>query len=189
MKLTTIKCPSCDGKVDIDIEGKKNIFCPYCGTQIAIDTEEVIITKNINIHNTYTDDARIEEARLKDKENEREHREFKGVMIGLLIFLLVDFAFIFALGFYSDQKEKKSIEAGMLKIGISSSELKGKKYQGIADQLESQGFTRVICIDLHDAGLFKNRNNTIESITVDGESSFSSDDYYYPDVKIVISYH
>lgn len=38
-------------------------------------------------------------------------------------------------------------------------------------------------------GIFKNRADTVESITIDGDTSFSSDDYYSPNAKIIISYH
>ena len=67
--------------------------------------------------------------------------------------------------------------------------MEGKKYQGIIEQLEESGFVNIKTIDMDDAGLFTNKSDTIESVTIDGDSSFSSSDYFDPNSKIIISYH
>ena len=71
LKLRIIECPSCGGQLNMDKGNNKYIYCPYCGNQLEVDNNETIITKNINIHKRYTDDARIEEAYMRDRENER----------------------------------------------------------------------------------------------------------------------
>lgn len=84
---------------------------------------------------------------------------------------------------------KKAIEAGEIQIGISSSDMEGKKYQGIIEQLEEIGFVNIKTIDMDDAGIFTNRSDTIERVTIDGTSSFSASEYFNPDSKIIISFH
>ena len=54
MKLQNLRCPNCTGKLDINIDGKDYIFCPYCGDQFYVGGErlEYTINKNININKT-----------------------------------------------------------------------------------------------------------------------------------------
>lgn len=189
IKLTQLNCPSCGAGIDMDIKGKNSLFCPFCGNQFAIDDGEVVITKNINIHNRFTNDAAVEKERRKDRQNEREHKEYKWTMIGLALFIILDFAFLGFMGIKDEWSEKKSINAGQIKVGQSSSDMEGKNYQVVIEQLESAGFTNISSIDLDDAGWLTNKEDTIDSITINGDGSFSSSDYFDPDSKIIISYH
>ena len=102
-------------------------------------------------------------------------------LIGLLV--LMDYK--------NDIADKKAIEEGKIQIGISSYDIEEKKlkYQGVVSQLEAAGFSNITVVDLDDAGLFTKKADTIDSISVDGDTSFSSDHYYDPEVKIIISYH
>lgn len=190
MKLTSISCPACGAGIDIDIKGRDSIFCPYCGSRIVID-DDITITHNININTRHTNYAAIERERRIDRQNEREHNEFKWTMIGLSLALLVCIGFLILLHVFEDISDKKAIAEGKLQVGISSYDIEEEKpkYQGVISQLEAAGFSNITAIDLDDAGIFKNRADTVESITIDGDTSFSSDDYYSPNAKIIISYH
>ena len=57
-------------------------------------------------------------------------------MIGLVIFLVLDFGLLYFMDAKEEWDAKKSIEAGKIQIGISASDMEGKKYQGIIEQLE-----------------------------------------------------
>ena len=63
MKLHKLTCPNCNGTLEIDIDNRKQIFCPYCGQKFLIDDGRIHIeiTKNININKTnrVIDDAEI----------------------------------------------------------------------------------------------------------------------------------
>ena len=72
---------------------------------------------------------------------------------------------------------------------MSAYEMEEKKYKAIKETLETEGFTNITLIDLDDAGFFDKRKNTIDHVSIDGDTSFSSSDYFYPDAKIIISYH
>lgn len=190
MKMTSISCPTCGAGIKIDIKGRDTIFCPYCGNQILFD-DDITITHNININTRHTEDAEVEKERRIDRQNEREHKEFVWVMTGLMLLLFVLFGMLFMMGYEDDKADKKAIEEGKIQIGISSYDIEEKKlkYQGVVSQLEATGFSNITTIDLDDAGIFTKKADTIDSISVDGDTSFSSDDYYFPDAKIIISYH
>lgn len=190
MKMTSITCPTCGAGIKIDIKGRDAIFCPYCGSQIVFG-DDITITHNININTRHTEDAEIERERRIDRQNEREHKEFAGVMLGLMLFLILCFGLLVFLTFKEDADDKKAIAEGKIQIGISSYDIEKDKpkYQGVVSQLEASGFSNITVIDLDDAGIFTKKADTIDSISVDGDTSFSSDHYYDPEVKIIISYH
>ena len=48
MKLKKLDCPACGANINLDVNGRKAVFCPFCGSQFLIDTGETVITKNIN---------------------------------------------------------------------------------------------------------------------------------------------
>ena len=67
--------------------------------------------------------------------------------------------------------------------------MKGNKYQAVLEQLDSAGFTNITTIDLDDAGWIINKADTVDSVSIGGDSSFISSDYFEPDAKVIISYH
>ena len=189
MKLEQLNCPYCGSNIQMSLSGRKAIFCPYCGNQFAVDDGEKVSTKNINIHKRYTNDAALEKERVRDRENERRHKEDKWIMIGFALFFFMVFA---TSGFFvlkGEWDNKKSAAAGMIRVGQSASDMEGKKYQVIMEQLDSAGFTNITTIDLDDAGWFSNRADTVDSVSIGGNSSFGSREYFDPDTKVVISYH
>lgn len=189
MKLEKLSCPAYGAAINMDIKEQKTIFCPFCGTQFAIDDGSKTITKNININSKYTDDAAIERERRKDRQNAREHKENKWSMIGFIIILAAFFALIGIMAFKEENDKKKSIEAGMIQLGQSSEDIEGEKYQSIVKKLESAGFTNIDAVDLDDAGWITDREDTIDSMSVDGDKTFNKSDYFKPDSKIIIFYH
>lgn len=193
MKLKSISCPTCGAGINIDIKGRNTIFCPYCGGQILID-DDITITHNININSRQINDAAIEKERRIDRQNEREHEETKLALRMMPFLLLASFVLVgilMAWNYSINISEKKAISEGKIQVGISSYDIKEDKtkYQGIVSQFEAAGFSNITTIDLDDAGIFTNREDTIESVSIDGDTSFSSEDYYAPDAKIIISYH
>jgi hypothetical protein len=88
----------------------------------------------------------------------------------------------------SSCNRKRSLEQGMISAGNTSDYIK-KKYSAAESLLEAKGFTNIELIDLDDAGLFTNKKDTVESVTIDGTSSFSEDDYFYPTAHVIIAYH
>ena len=56
MKLQSLKCPNCDGMLNMDLEKMEHIFCPYCGQKFSVDDgkKEYTINQNININKNIT---------------------------------------------------------------------------------------------------------------------------------------
>lgn len=189
MKLEEIKCPSCGANIDMDIKGRESIFCPFCGSQISIDNGNKTINHNVNINKKITNIAEVERARNIDRENERNHKEYKWTGIVLAVFIVVMFCFFGFMSTNEERKTQKAIDSGMIQIGQSSEDMEGKKYNGVVEKLKIAGFTNITVIDLDDAGLIKNRKDTIESVSINGDTSFYKSEYFEPDAKIVVSYH
>lgn len=73
MRLYQMKCPACGGTIEVD-ENRDSCFCSYCGTKVYIDdeTQRIEITKNINYHKTYTDEAKIRKIESEERMQERK---------------------------------------------------------------------------------------------------------------------
>lgn len=54
MKLDKLNCPNCIGRLEIKIEDKDYIFCPYCGQQFLVDDDKTEYTFNQNINKQVT---------------------------------------------------------------------------------------------------------------------------------------
>ena len=196
MKLKRLSCPSCGANINMEIGDNKTVFCPFCGNQFAIDNEESVQTKNINFHARFTNDANVMKEIKEDRENERQHKDSKWsyglialcflLSFGLLIFMQVDSS---CKRTNKQESEQRAIEAGMKKVGRSSADFEGMNFEAAVAELKLAGFTNISTIDLNDAGLFKNKKDTIERITINGTTSFSSNEYFPPDAQIVITYH
>ena len=54
---------------------------------------------------------------------------------------------------------------------------------------QDKGFNNISSYDLNEAGLFWNRNDTVDTITIDGNSTFYSKDYFESSATISIIYN
>ena len=68
-------------------------------------------------------------------------------------------------------------------------DLVGEKYETVEAHFEAAGFTNIELIDLDDAGISFWKNGEVEIISVGGNTSFDSADWFEPDTRVVISYH
>lgn len=74
MKMYQLNCPACGATVEIE-QDRKSCYCSYCGSKIYMDdgVKRVEITKNINYHKTYTDEARIRESEAKERMQDKKY--------------------------------------------------------------------------------------------------------------------
>lgn len=193
MKVTTLKCPECNADIDIE-EGLKKCYCKYCGCPIIIDNEkhETTINKNININNTITkreiNDAEIIKAHAKAKQQEKDSKESNVVLIVLLIFMLFCIGMMYLPQYLTEKKIEAAINAGKISAG-SYEDLEGQNYKSVVATLEAAGFENIEVIDLNDSGIFIWQDEKVEQVSVGGNTTFSSSDYFSKDTKVVISYH
>lgn len=194
MKLHKLTCPACGASLDMTIdENATFVFCHYCGTKFYLDEEknESTINKNINtnkninvnktLHKRYTDDAELLKIKYQDKEEKRTY-------IILAILFAVIFTFFAAIEIGSNIKEKNAIKEGKVTAG-SYQDLIGEDFRTVEAHFEAAGFTNIELLEVKGHGIAFWENNKVVSISIGGDTSFDSSDYYYPDTKVVISYH
>ena len=75
-----------------------------------------------------------------------------------------------------------------LKVGYYK-DLVGEDYKTVEAHFKAAGFTNIELIDLNDAGIAFWNEGKVETISVGGDTSFDSYDYFDPNTKVVISYH
>lgn len=207
MKLVSLRCPNCDANINTEIGNRSTFFCPYCGSKIYVDDEVQRI--EINVNHTYRkiDEARIQESRaqirkseakrdielkqLEFKENQerRKHQENKTTWIVMIILFLLPMMFLGIMAIDEDINEKQSIAEGKVQIGTYWKDFQGQNYETVVNELKARGFTNIETYDLDDAGWLKNKENTIKSVSVNGETQFYGYDYFNLTDKIVLTYH
>ena len=187
MKTEDLKCPCCGAVIDIDIRGRTNIFCSYCGRQIFLDDEkqEFTYNKNINVkktvNNIFTDEAEVIRAKSEGQKDKREMVWF-AVIMGTL-FLMVVLSLTVPAVIKANNERLGKISAG------NYSDLVGEDYRTVEAHFRAAGFTNIELIDLDDSGIAFWNNGKVKTISVGGNTSFSTFDYFDSDVKIVISYY
>ena len=77
-----------------------------------------------------------------------------------------------------------------ISVGLSSSEIVGMNYTSVVQLLENQGFTNIELVEKDDLiiGLLT-RENSVESISINGDDYFGKNDRFMPYDKIIIVYH
>ena len=200
MNIQKICCPSCGAGIDEDIIVSKNVFCQYCGTWFHIDNGERLYTKNIKIHKRYTDDAAVERERRLDHESEREFARSESVrkssaktevLTMILPFLAIVMLLMLSavMNVCADVKDSFAYRSGKIQVGQCADDMEGENYKVVKEQLKSVGFTNITVVDLDNAGIFRNKKDTVDSVSIGGKTSFSSGTFFDPDVKVVIAYH
>ena len=198
MKLQKLICPNCGGMLEMKVaDNSDHIFCPYCGQQFFVDdgkktytiNQNININKNINkhinvdkmIHNRYTNDADVINAQNKWKEYKLS--VFIPVIVVPLLIALMLLPILI-----SNWSEKAAIKDGKICAGYYK-DLLDKDYQTVEAHLEAAGFTNIELIDLEDSGLAFWTDGKVDTISIGGDTTFDSTDYFDPDTKVVISYH
>ena len=59
IKLFVVKCPECGAHLDVE-EGRRQLFCSYCGAKVIISNENEYIYREV-------DEARIVEAEVNER--------------------------------------------------------------------------------------------------------------------------
>ena len=68
--------------------------------------------------------------------------------------------------------------------------LKDRNYEEAVDFFQRAGFTDVTAEPIKDLNSqWATKDGAIESISIDGDTSYSASDWFEPDAKVVIKYH
>ena len=191
--MKQMRCPCCGASIEADTNGRDRVFCTYCGCQISVydDRGEYTINKNINvnkdiavsktIHHRYSDDVEIIKERNKEKESKR------SIIVSIVCFI-VAFGLLLTSYLIEEIEQKQAEREGKISAGYYEDWI-DQDYQTVVAHLEAAGFTNIEVIDLDDYGLAFWNDGKVEMISVGGNTSFSSSDYFYPDTKVVITHH
>ena len=188
MKMRVLKCPECRANLEIK-EDRKFCFCEYCGCKIIFDDEKqeininknINITKNINNTKRYINDAEVLKERNKDKEHKRD-----WIMVFFCFALLLGIAVVPLV--IMNLNETVAKNEGKVCAGFYR-DLVGEDYKTVEAHFEAAGFTNIELIDLDDSGMAFWKDGKVETISVGGDTSFDTTDWFEPDTTVVISYH
>lgn len=97
MALQSLKCPNCNGTLEMSIKDDKEIFCPYCGELFLPEENVITINYNENVKRDIKHSLNLSFGKDKDKDVEllKEQNRFQMermktlILIGMLAFLFV----------------------------------------------------------------------------------------------------
>ncbi|MBR6229492.1 MAG: hypothetical protein IKQ97_07125 [Eubacterium sp.] len=135
-------------------------------------------------------DLILQEMMIKQRKREKTAETVTTIA---LLFLLGGMLLFSIYHMDKSEKERKAEEAAMQAAGMihagSSSDYLDKDYEGVIKQFEELGFEDIQAIDIGDEGFLWKDKGKVESVSIAGDSSFSSSDFFYLSDKVIISYH
>lgn len=191
-----LSCPSCGATVEIE-QNRKSMFCAYCGNQIHLDDgiKRVQITKNINYHEIYTDEAKIRESQRKERiqlkqiecEDNEKKRNDKTVFLCIGLLMLIT---LFSFGMARYYEEAAKPDENEIRIPFSANDLEGENYEIVISDIENAGFSNISTRTQADlvTGIIT-KEGTVERVSINGDSDFDEDDIFPKDAKVVVIYH
>ena len=193
MKLHKLTCPNCNGTLEIDIDNRKQIFCPYCGQKFLIDDGRIHIeiTKNININKTnrVIDDAEIIRAKNEEKiASARSDAKIASMgfkLLGLIMIILFALVIISAIRDAIEASDRNEPYVATLS---SSFDYKWDNYVEVVNDLANSGFKNITTVDLDDASFFQ-KEGTVSKVTINGEESFSKNQEFPESSEVIVYYH
>lgn len=110
--------------------------------------------------------------------------------ISMIIMLLIVVSCFAVLLYYDYSETKEHQQNNDIKISASSNDLKKESVENAVKILDSLGFRDIETVNMEDLkiGLFA-KEGDIESISIDGDSSFAEGDWFPADAVVVVSYH
>lgn len=196
MKLYQLICPACGATVEIE-EDRKSMFCTYCGSQIHVEDgiKRVEITKNVNYHKTYTDEAKIREHERKEKimlkqmeyEDREKRRNDRSLFYIMGIFMLLAL-FCFGMSYFWEQATMPAVDE--VKLPFSASDLKGENYEQVVGDLENAGFSDITVTKQEDLITgFLTKEGSVEKVSINGDSDYDKGDIFPEKAKVIVIYH
>lgn len=193
IKMVLIKCPKCGANLEYE-EGRKILYCKYCGAKVAIDNDNEY---TYNYHTT--DDAAVEKAKaerdIKLRNIEREERKEKEQEKSkrralLLVFCMIAISYIalFIMHDSYSEKEQTSVHNGEIQVNYNYNDLVGQPTDTVVNRLEKLGFTNIETQE-EDSLSYKigKDSGDVTSIWADG-SLIESQGYFDRDTLFIVKY-
>lgn len=187
-ELDAMKCPECGAQLNFK-DDQEFCYCSYCGTQVykTNKNEKRIIFQKINDAKIKKEEVKREIEIEKLKHEERESKRNNIMLIIMMGLMFIPSIAFFASNTITEYSNKQKYEQGFIRVGYYEDYI-GKNYEVVISELHELGFEKIETYDLNDSGLFK-KENSIESISIGGNSKFSSETWFKPSDKVIISYH
>ena len=206
MKFIKLTCDNCNAHLEVDIDNLQ-AYCPYCGQKLLFDLDQIdrILAEKEQTKRSKEKTKRSEEAtkrieieyNYKDKKDRREKAENRNDMI-FIVFLICLFIGLVIFSSYmasywdkSEKQEKQEHQSNNeVQVSASIKDLKKETVENLVKIFKSYGFENVEAKNMRDLiiGLFS-KEGEIESITINGDSSFSKGDWFPADAIVIITYH
>ena len=92
IKLISVKCPECGATLEVE-EGRKQIFCSYCGSKVILENDNEYIYRHIDEASIKQTEAetmlKMKELEIEEKENEKSRKNRKTAYIIALVFVVI----------------------------------------------------------------------------------------------------
>ena len=196
MNSIKITCSNCNEEFDFDLDDMQS-FCPHCGRKLLFDCEQIktILSKK-DKSTYYQEKIKLEQEQTKRTQLEFEHEERKhesdnqtrlNILLGCAVFIVLTIYLLFSM----ERKENNfHILNNELQITTSSEELIGQNYEDIVQIFKSIGFQNINPVGNDDLVLgILNKEGTVESVTINGNSNFEEGDWFPAHAIIKITYH
>lgn len=130
-------------------------------------------------------DKKAEKERKRiEAERAREEKRKQSIIAGTIMFLICMIALVMM------SINEKSAHEGQLYAPLSSYDASSLKYEDVVNAFEDAGFSNVSTLTIEDReDENADKNGLVEKVTVDGDEYYITDDWYDPDVKVLIYYH
>ena len=198
-EFIAMKCPNCGSALEIS-SGISEYKCEYCGHRIILNNE-IRIKADIKLKELEHEERKLDKSiefekfKMQKEEEEKEKAANKKKKIWKTVGLIwAALTLIGIIGTAIDYKINPDDYNNRVVISDSAKSIEGQNYKIIMAELQDAGFTNIEAIGMEDLkwSLFKDNqklNGTIDRISINGISDFSSDTSFPLDAAIRISYH
>ena len=184
-----LNCQNCNGTIDIDIDDMQ-AYCPYCGKKLLFDVDQMkrILEGSERIIRAQERTKRAKlELEYREKKEKRENSTAFRIMIGSVISVFLCILILFILGEMENREHKSKNE---IRVSISSQDLTKSSCEDALQALKSAGFENIELIENNDIILgIMSKENSVESVSINGDSDFSENDWFPMDAVVRITYH
>lgn len=179
VNFTSVKCPECEASLPIE-EGRTQIFCSYCGTNVLVTRDNERIYRHIDEAGIKQAEAeqvvRMRELDLEEKNisNKRtliiiwtvivvlmlitsismllswRYDETGAWLLFLTFVLIIGGAILFFGVLPAKERNRIMLQEGGIRFPKGLEPISEQNYVVVRRALESAGFSNISCINLHD---------------------------------------
>lgn len=197
IQLVSFKCPECGANLPVE-EGRKEMFCSYCGTKIVISNDNEHVYRHIDEARIkkVEADTMVELKRLELVEQQRsakvKNKKLKIIVsitlaIVIVLSFVLDFVFLDLTGLAflgifgllallviwgkelgGEDEDDDILHPELVRVPDGIFANERLDYTVVETLFKEAGFTNIRCVPLYDLWLQK-KQNVVESISINGK--------------------